>query len=584
MSKKRLFRALTASAVLTTALLLAVSATAAADVVTVGGPPAGGGNSSTPNTPGNTYCELDATGSTIGVLGGKTIYIAPFAGCTGVGVGHAVPGTWGGTNVWGLCLSEYVVWSFYGTQSSPADGVTISIAYLPKACDSAGPAGINTTTSLSYQQLDAFSPNPLDNGYTTTTNSPYIGGGGPVGNGAHYVTTTNSNHVTSGQTIWAAGLPCSNLINNPDPIPSLLADPSAPTANLIWTGLGAWGTEYGPTVANALSDTVNASGPSSLNYQGTNGTYPHCTSGYTMQSVYTAPDPKSYAACTMPVSLLATGYQSNRYGYAAVFPAIGGYRWDVSPGEPLGTNNNLAAGVAQGIRNWIYHYDPPLNVGSAYPAAYYHSGSMSKAQVLNNLPAWTADPYFEPALYATCFSGIQLPPQSQYRRPSQDPQLTVTATADNPLRVGGQINPGHFAAAYNNDFSCIDCSAGPGSTPPQLLSLSYTLAVTGTNGYTECTGNNVTGCQYETITRDVDTKSGDIETSTKTTAGFFTATNPPGSSTGAQAVNLTLTNAKATYQYTWFDGTQVRTVIASFTPTLVNGNISRSVIAGTQTP
>jgi hypothetical protein len=288
----------------------------------------------------------------------------------------------------------------------------------------------------------------------------------------------------------------------------------------------------------------------------------------------------------MPVSMLATGYQSNRYGYAAVYPAVGGYRWDVAPGEGLGANYNLNGTEAQAVRNWIYNYDPPINVGSAYPAAYYRGG-MTKAQALNT-PPWTRDSYFEPALYATCFRGWSLPgnvlPPNTIPAPAQHPSLSLSVTAVAPsLIVGGQINPEAFSAAYDNDFSCNGCSAGPGSTPPRLLKLTYNLAVTGTNGYTECTGGNVTGCQYETIS-DTAQMNGSIETSTTHTAGFFNATNPPGSSTGAQAINLALTNVIATYQYSWFDGNAVQTKTGTVPVTLNGANISRPVIGGTQTP
>jgi hypothetical protein len=611
MSIKRNIAKLATATVALLAITVALPGTAFADVITVGGPPAGtGGGGAGGVSHGNTMCGADANGNSAGFLNGKQIYLTPYAGCIGTGYGHPASPPWGVVDGWGVCLASYVVWDFYGNESGPADGVYISVDYLPQVCKGASANGVDSTANAPWQQIDAFSPNPLDNGSTTIFSGrngqpgkvdPFIGGGGSDNGAGQYYVTTNSGdgHTTTSSPFWHLGETCNQAINqNPDPLATLLASPNgSTTASAIWTTETGWANQYGWAVANALSDTVSPTGPTNLTYQSNNflnpnNPYPDCTSGFTMQSPATVapPDRNFYGACVMSVSEFATvykNYQNNTY--QPVYPVIGGDRWDIAPGQGAGSDTNLTSTESHAMRSWIYSSSPPINVGLAYPSAFYNS-PMNKAQAENMLVANPWQPSVggngqgnpQAALYSNCFRGGTIPNYSNLiNPPPQNPQLTITATAPNPLIVGGKLNPETFSAT-SGTFTCAtaagSCSQGPGSTPPKLVSLSYTLTPTGTSSYNQCIGNNTANCQYEVISTTRNPATGLIESSTKTTAGFFTATSP------TQKVNLKLTNVSATYQYSWFDGTVVQVRTKSFSPTLVGANISRSVIAGTQSP
>lgn len=164
--------------------------------------------------------------------------------------------------------------------------------------------------------------------------------------------------------------------------------------------------------------------------------------------------------------------------------------------------------------------------------------------------------------------------------------MTVALTLPPSLEVGGRLYPAKYYAHYLRYRS--SCSEPTCSVT--LTRLSFTITVSGTNGYTRCAASTQTNCEYAIGNRR--TEGSPVEKSQTLTVGFYFATQPDqhvrATLDGHAILKVhwvkTVVTVTATKHTKTIRRTPETRTIYSGVHTIVNGSNTQSVESGNQVP
>ena len=520
----RVLLALLVPLVLASALLV-TSSPAGAIVVTQGGPPATGAGSG--GGGGANYTCNGGNPSPAGPNGG---YDWPFPLCT--------YNPWNPQSVvgnLGLCPTGWDVYHFYGNSANPGavQAWTVTRAAVHNSCD--------PRTAVA---ATVFSPTPIDssNNAADPAIAPLLGQNGseftrqsgPGGDLGNPVYTTFDGNYTSGGNYFGAGANCASLqtnntadvvaifqglATNPSTVAPaaaqwahnfmLSSDPSAPGyVSWLWAaGNNAPAANMEMNLNRAASIpnvwTPDASTWAALAANYGNGV-PACTSGYQFAPTATQANPTPskaiYGTCIIPVQRAAVPWQDNQGHINPGYVANGGDRYVVGyggDGPSVGSYDGTAHAAWRAViageigTRWFNHgADPTPVVGGPYGSnnpTIYPSGwdSFLQASTAASANAYCAD--------GAGTVGTNTPGSPPGDTGGTIPIKVLTPTVAQNIGIGsgvlvagGHLNPQAITVTPGT-WTCQNCSQVVNAPADTATSLTVTVHIASTNGYTDFT-------------------------------------------------------------------------------------------------
>lgn len=534
----------TAVALAVAVMLPAAPVPADAGTKPISGIPGRSGGGGSPGGTGATQC-VDGAGK----LNGEFIYISPWSGCKQYG-SSAFTGVGG---VW------FEVWRFYGTAKNPTQSWTVSRLNQPVWDDPS-------------DMYAVFAPHPDDAaGVKSTPKGPWeaytsnAGGGARIFNASgsqrkspgkvvHTGLTYNGRRAISTDTPFRRSGSCTGVETN-DKMVADFFDRSHPDFNdqaskdfrkhffdNFKKVQAANGTAAALSTINARGSWKNGTGkapvnPDDIRYD--DGIA--CSSGFDFV-VKKDTAPKQLTTCWMPVE--ARYIMKIRPSGERVrdFTVAGGPRYHTET-YPFRAKNDPYWTVRKAIYDEV-RSRPADVLTPAQP--YVDFGPKWQPSRNATAAAKTARDHVQ-CTHGTGSVFTETMSGSAKGATPDRVEIKFTAGPASFVRVGGELAPAAWTAASGK----LQCNgkACKGSLAPELVSLSYTLRITGTNGYSPCK-NGQLSCDFTVEMGKPSTRKtapamgpgGTVTSSVSGTGYFYRATS------GSQRVKVEIVDAKGTYR------------------------------------
>lgn len=531
MTSSRLRRLL---ALLCTLAMVLPVVPAFADVSSPTTPPDRGTDDSGTYT-GDTQCVDDA-----GYLSGRFIYSAPYSRCDGIGIR---------TN-YGVATTFFEVWRFYGTESNPAQGYTVSRLNI---ADWDGTRQANVV----------FAPHP-DDAHDTPAPSLWREWDGAVVNGdaqhsgpVRLFNSSGSQRLSPGDATWSrvfdsggrravstdqpfrrSGTSCAALQTNNGLISDLFdrdhpdydSDRSDGYRELIYDLYQAHARSYGTAVGLA---TINARGsapssPESISYD--DGI--DCSSN--MDFVVSDPSAaRTFTTCWIPVESRYIEKDRGNGGVYRDYTVSGGPRYhNATLTDRYGRDRFTAQ------RSAIYSEVASRSATVLTPAQPY--GDFTSGWH----PARDAAAAGRTARdYANCVGGqgtvidesaetTSIPPSAGFVN------VGIASGPSDYAHVGGRFDPARWVVTRSS-LLCGRRACDP--TDYRLTSLSFDVRIRGVGGYDQCSSSSDTSCDFTWRTVRTD-RTGRVLNAREVEGLFYVATER------SERVRIEIRNARGTYQ------------------------------------
>lgn len=445
-----------------------------------------------------------------GYVGSAKVYNGWFFKCDGIT--GAVP------NQKMVCHSGFEAWRFYGTESNPAMGWSVSRANLDRWCPDNAQNEVYTFPV----------PHPNDGG--VDVGWPFIESKGRNPDREEYKRSTDHGRITPIGAFGAGGANCTQLMTG-DPLAKYFAPGANPAQAAVvkeglWKTYQRWYDGGNQGLALAVINSTYANGPNDIGY----GDGLPCSSGLDFATTE-GEERRVFGTCYIPLDRYTNRFtHPSGYKYAAWYK--GGERYSTQ----YGPQSNMPE-----YRNIIWA-DRGGRSGPGTPFT-SKSGTIAPLTVPDNSGAGRLAAAASASQYARCVRGnaatAETGSSSQAGVNPDGSQIVFTGIPE-AFHAGGALQP-HTVGAEFNGLYCGGqlCSQIPNG--PELVSLSWTMTVNGTPAsYVECRSAGELRCQWRKISSR--SNGGEIKTSQSDELHFYSATQPN------ERMRLEITGASGVYR------------------------------------